>query len=94
MNTIEYYFNEVFKLKNGCWEFGPFEDADTNAYSYQGDKELIKALTSKLGGEYKYIETTEVHHGDFDEMVHTVIFYDEKEKAYIGVYTFNKAAKA
>jgi len=92
MSKIEYYFCEVISLKEGGYKFG--QEEDTNAYTFNSDEDVISSLTSKLGGGLDYIETAKVHHQEFDEDVHTIIFRDNKENKLIGVYTFNKAAKA
>lgn len=73
----KYYMNEVFSLKDGGYDFGPFDDDFylDEPFEYEDDEEVKEAFS-----DYKYIETTDVWHSDLQKDVHTLIFNISKGK--------------
>ena len=63
----KYYMEEVFSLKDGGYDFAPFE--------YEDDEEVKESFS-----DYEYIETTDVWHSDLQKDVHTLIFNISKGK--------------
>ena len=70
----KYYMEEVFSLKDGGYDFAPFEYED-DPFEYEDDEEVKEAFS-----DYEYIETTDVWHSDLQKDVHTLIFNISKGK--------------
>ena len=70
----KYYMEEVFSLKDGGYDFAPFEYED-DPFEYEDDEEVKKVFS-----DYEYIETTDVWHLDLQKDVRTLIFNISKGK--------------
>lgn len=57
----KYYMEEVFSLKDGGYDFAPFEYED-DPFEYEDDEEVKKVFS-----DYEYIETTDVWHSDLQK---------------------------
>lgn len=73
---------EVFSIKNGGYDFAPFEYGD-DPFEYEDDEEVKEAFS-----DYEYIGTADVWNSDLQKDVHTLIFNISKsrKKELLGVF--------
>lgn len=84
MANVAYIEEEVFLMKDKTFDFGVLENQ--NDVHYEPVKfSNLEDMKSYYKG-YRYIGSYDIYNWDYEEDVKTEVFYDKKNKMYIGVF--------